>query len=81
MFTEADIDQSGKITMAEFLSSTCMWISANEAVEVCTRIAGGRHAHGLQAFAGVSALRNSFEHVYSAFTTFDPGDSESGSEP
>jgi len=56
MFSEADVDQSGKITLAEFLSSTCMWISANEAAE---------------AFAGISALRNSFEHVYRAFSLFD----------
>merc|ERR1712216_371328 len=57
MFAEADVDQSGKITLAEFLSSTCMWISANEAAE---------------AFAGISALRNSFDHVSNAFRTFDP---------
>merc|ERR1711966_587329 len=57
MFGEADVDQSGKITLAEFLSSTCMWISANEAAE---------------AFAGISALRNSFDHVSSAFRLFDP---------
>eukprot|EP00656_Telonema_subtile_P001797 TRINITY_DN10778_c0_g1_i1.p1 TRINITY_DN10778_c0_g1~~TRINITY_DN10778_c0_g1_i1.p1 ORF type:complete len:158 (+),score=38.69 TRINITY_DN10778_c0_g1_i1:327-800(+) len=60
MFSEADIDQSGKITMAEFLSSTCMWISANEAAE---------------AIAGISALRNSFEHVYGAFGLFDASQS------
>merc|ERR1712166_1546453 len=57
MFAEADVDQSGKITLAEFLSSTCMWISANEAAE---------------AFAGISALRNSFDHVSAAFRLFDP---------
>merc|ERR1712023_230558 len=57
MFAEADVDQSGKITLAEFLSSTCMWISANEAAE---------------AFAGISALRNSFDHVSQAFRRFDP---------
>merc|ERR1711959_523095 len=57
MFAEADVDQSGKITLAEFLSSTCMWISANEAAE---------------AFAGISALRNSFDHVSQAFKLFDP---------
>merc|ERR1712216_479719 len=57
MFAEADVDQSGKITLAEFLSSTCMWISANEAAE---------------AFAGISALRNSFDHVSTAFNLFDP---------
>lgn len=57
MFAEADVDQSGKITLAEFLSSTCMWISANEAAE---------------AFAGISALRNSFDHVSTAFRLFDP---------
>merc|ERR1711988_1843530 len=57
MFAEADVDQSGKITLAEFLSSTCMWISANEAAE---------------AFAGISALRNSFDHVSRAFNLFDP---------
>jgi len=57
MFAEADVDQSGKITLAEFLSSTCMWISANEAAE---------------AFAGISALRNSFDHVSRAFQLFDP---------
>merc|ERR1712224_530228 len=56
MFSEADVDQSGKLTLAEFLSSTCMWISANEAAEV---------------LAGVSPLRNSFNHVYSAFQLFD----------
>merc|ERR1719261_893938 len=60
MFAEADVDQSGKITLAEFLSSTCMWISANEAAE---------------AFAGISALRNSFDHVSSSFRLFDPTDS------
>merc|ERR1711959_44623 len=57
MFAEADVDQSGKITLAEFLSSTCMWLSANEAAE---------------AFAGISALRNSFDHVSRAFGLFDP---------
>merc|ERR1711939_1172705 len=57
MFAEADVDQSGKITLAEFLSSTCMWVSANEAAE---------------AFAGISALRNSFDHVSKAFRLFDP---------
>merc|ERR1719240_1701010 len=57
MFAEADVDQSGKITLAEFLSSTCMWISANEAAET---------------FAGISALRNSFDHVCGAFRLFDP---------
>merc|ERR1712054_368031 len=57
MFAEADVDQSGKITLAEFLSSTCMWISANEAAET---------------FAGISALRNSFDHVSTAFRLFDP---------
>merc|ERR1712124_235455 len=57
MFAEADVDQSGKITLAEFLSSTCMWISANEAAET---------------FAGISALRNSFDHVSGAFRLFDP---------
>merc|ERR1719352_1168811 len=57
MFAEADVDQSGKITLAEFLSSTCMWVSANEAAE---------------AFAGISALRNSFDHVSQAFQLFDP---------
>merc|ERR1711966_107825 len=56
MFGEADVDQSGKITLAEFLSSTCMWISANEAAET---------------FAGISALRNSFDHVSQAFRLFD----------
>merc|ERR1719158_353710 len=60
MFAEADVDQSGKITLAEFLSSTCMWISSNEAAE---------------AFAGISALRNSFDHVSSAFRLFDPAQS------
>jgi len=60
MFAEADVDQSGKITLAEFLSSTCMWISANEAAE---------------AFAGISALRNSFDHVSQAFRLFDPAQS------
>merc|ERR1711868_188334 len=60
MFGEADVDQSGKITLAEFLSSTCMWISANEAAE---------------AFAGISALRNSFDHVSRAFQLFDPAQS------
>merc|ERR1719316_969551 len=60
MFAEADVDQSGKITLAEFLSSTCMWISANEAAE---------------AFAGISALRNSFDWVSSAFRLFDPAQS------
>merc|ERR1711907_695469 len=60
MFAEADVDQSGKITLAEFLSSTCMWISANEAAE---------------AFAGISALRNSFDWVSSAFRLFDPSQS------
>jgi len=60
MFAEADVDQSGKITLAEFLSSTCMWVSANEAAE---------------AFAGISALRNSFDHVSSSFRLFDPTDS------
>ena len=62
MFAEADVDQSGKITLAEFLSSTCMWVSANEAAE---------------AFAGISALRNSFDWVSQAFRLFDP--TESGS--
>merc|ERR1712070_1159141 len=57
MFAEADVDQSGKITLAEFLSSTCMWISANEAAET---------------FAGISALRNSFDHISQAFRLFDP---------
>merc|ERR1719261_1413816 len=56
MFAEADVDQSGKITLAEFLSSTCMWISANEAAE---------------AFAGVDAIKHSFEHLYTAFCLFD----------
>merc|ERR1712010_338044 len=56
MFAEADVDQSGKITLAEFLSSTCMWISANEAAE---------------AFAGVDAIKHSFEHLYTAFGLFD----------
>merc|ERR1712178_605478 len=60
MFAEADVDQSGKITLAEFLSSTCMWISANEAAE---------------AFVGISALRNSFDHVSGAFRLFDPSGS------
>merc|ERR1712070_446550 len=60
MFAEADVDQSGKITLAEFLSSTCMWISANEAAET---------------FAGISALRNSFDHVSNAFRLFDPAGS------
>merc|ERR1712216_424263 len=60
MFAEADVDQSGKITLAEFLSSTCMWISANEAAE---------------AFAGISALRNSFDWVSSGFRLFDPTES------
>merc|ERR1712224_803429 len=60
MFAEADVDQSGKITLAEFLSSTCMWISSNEAAE---------------AFAGISALRNSFDWVSSAFRLFDPAQS------
>merc|ERR1712178_526604 len=60
MFAGADVDQSGKITLAEFLSSTCMWISANEAAE---------------AFAGISALRNSFDHVSGAFRLFDPSQS------
>jgi len=60
MFAEADVDQSGKITLAEFLSSTCMWVSANEAAE---------------SFAGISALRNSFDWVSQAFRLFDPQDS------
>lgn len=58
IFTEADVDGSGKITMAEFLSSTCMWMSANEAAE---------------KLAGIHSLRNSFEHVYQAFALFDAG--------
>merc|ERR1711924_85202 len=60
MFAEADVDQSGKITLAEFLSSTCMWISANEAAE---------------AFAGVVAIKHSFDHVSGAFRLFDPSQS------
>merc|ERR1712166_1431144 len=49
-------DLEGKIPLAEFLSSTCMWISANEAAE---------------AFAGVDAIKHSFEHLYTAFGLFD----------
>jgi len=57
MFAEADVDTSGKITLAEFLSSTSMWITANEAAE---------------SFAGITALRNSFDWISSAFRLFDP---------
>merc|ERR1711865_804850 len=60
MFSEADVDQSGKVTLAEFLSSTCMWISANEAAET---------------LAGIDNIKQSFEHLYKSFGLFDGSNS------